>query len=192
VALQKIKFQTNINQELALKFTDGKLCDSQFGDPQWMFTTTDDRCFFVAEKVAAKIHGLRLAPGELFDIRKAEVDYGNGRKGIEWQVSKVGSPPAPAPAIGEQPDGTFIVPGAGAATPAPATAAVEQPSVSSTGNGNKKNGNGHAAAAAPVNPPMPWALFLLNQTRPQIVEESVTEAPPSAPKRTRTQKIKGD
>ena len=63
---QKIKFQTNIPVETALKFAEGKLCDSQFGDPQYMFTTTDDRVFFVAEKVAQKIHGLRLLPREPF------------------------------------------------------------------------------------------------------------------------------
>jgi hypothetical protein len=62
VALQKIKFQTNIPVEMALKFGEGKLCDSQFGDPQYMFTTLDDQVFFVAEKVAQKIHGLRLKP----------------------------------------------------------------------------------------------------------------------------------
>src|SRR5579862_7442700 len=33
--LQKIKFQTNIMVEAALKFTEGRLCDSQFGDPQY-------------------------------------------------------------------------------------------------------------------------------------------------------------
>jgi hypothetical protein len=91
--LQKIKFQTNITVEATLKFAEGKLCDSQFGDPQYMFTTIDDHVFFVAEKVAQKIHGLRLQPQEPFEICKKEVDYGNGRKGIEWQVAKVGLAP---------------------------------------------------------------------------------------------------
>jgi hypothetical protein len=103
LSLQKIKFQTNIPVEAALKFAEGKLCDSQFGDPQYMFTTTDDRVFFVAEKVAQRIHGLHLKPEEPFEIIKAEKDYGNNRKGIEWQVNRVGFVP------GEQPDGTFAV-----------------------------------------------------------------------------------
>src|ERR1019366_9239991 len=76
--LQKIKFQTNITVEAALKFAEGKLCDSQFGDPQYMFTTVDDHVFFVAEKAAQKIHGLRLQPQAPFEICKKEVDYGNG------------------------------------------------------------------------------------------------------------------
>ena len=180
MALQKIKFQTNVPVKIALKFTEGKLCDSQFGDPQYMFTTTDDRVLFVAEKVAQKIHGLRLKPGERIDVCKAEVDYGNARKGIEWQISRVDPPEEPADpgpgkraadrfwagkAVGEQPDGTFSVPAAGVSVPVPAaTAAKRQPS--NNGNGSKSgNGNGHAAAPTPEDPGlMPWALFLLSQT----------------------------
>jgi hypothetical protein len=168
--LQKIKFQTNITVEMALKFAEGKLCDSQFGDPQYMFTTTDDRVFFVAEKVAQKIHGLRLQPQEPFEICKKEVDYGNGRKGIEWQVAKVGFAP------GEQPDGTFVVstaqPGAGAGTPAPVATAVKQPPYNN-GNGTKLNGyaNGNGNGHAPQPPQdirVAWAQFLLTQTEDLI------------------------
>ncbi len=90
--------------------------------------------------------------------------------GIEWQVAKVGFAP------GEQPDGTFVVPaqpGAGVVkTPAPVQAAATQPPVSSNGNGNKRsngradgNGNGHVTI---TEPPMPWALFLLGQTKALI------------------------
>ena len=166
MALQKIKFQTNIPIEAALKFAEGKLCDSQFGDPQYMFTTIDDRVFFVAEKVAEKIHALHLKPREPLDITKAEVDYGNGRKGIEWQVNRVGFVP------GEQPDGTFAVPiqpGADVTAPAPVVAAFTErlKQQHNTGNGTKAangNGNGHASAAgAPQEPLMPWAQFLLAQ-----------------------------
>jgi hypothetical protein len=145
VALQKVKSQTNIPVEAALKFAEGKLCDSQFGDPQYMFTTTDDRVFFVAEKVAQKIHGLRLKPEEPFEIIKAEKDYGNNRKGIEWQVSRVGFVP------GEQPNGTFAVPVAPAAAVSPAAtvqaAVSQQPRTTNNGNSSKPNGcngNGHA------------------------------------------------
>ena len=168
--LQKIKFQTNITVEAALKFAEGKLCDSQFGDPQYMFTTIDDRVFFVAEKVAQKIHGLRLQPQEPFEICKKEVDYGNGRKGIEWQVAKVGFAP------GEQPDGTFVVaaaqPGAGAGTPAPVATAGKQPPYNN-GNGSKTNGhaNGNGNGYAPEPPQdtrAAWAQFLLTQTEDLI------------------------
>ena len=123
-----------------------------------------------ATAVAQKIHGLRLQPQEPFEICKKEVDYGNGRKGIEWQVAKVGFAP------GEQPDGTFVVPtaqpGAGAVTPAPVAIAVRQ-SPYSNGNGSKLNGhsngngNGHAPEP-PQNIPATWAQFLLTQTEELI------------------------
>ena len=169
--MEKIKFQTNISVEVALKFAEGKLCDSQFGDPQYMFTTVDDRVFFVAEKVAAKIHGLHLEPREPFDIVKAEVDWGNGRKGIEWQVAKVGAPPE-WDAIGQQPDGTFVVPiqpGAGAVTPAPVTAASQQPS-NSNGNGSKSSGNGHAT------PPLKIPLNLAVADAVRIVVQALKDS----------------
>ncbi len=190
--MEKIQFATNQVVELSLKFAEGKECQSNFGPPQWMFTTTDERVFFVAEKVAAKIHGLRLQPGEPFELCKAEVPYTNGRKGIEWQVNKVGFAPGEEPApiatagqqaakkfwagktIGEQPDGTFAVPaipsGAGVSAPAPAARAASQPPVSN-GNGSKSNGkpNGNGNGHTTIHePPMPWALFLLNQTKALI------------------------
>jgi hypothetical protein len=173
MALQKIKFQTNIPVEMALKFAEGKLCDSQFGDPQYMFTTVDDQVFFVAEKVAQKIHGLRLKPQEPLEIIKAEKDYGNGRKGIEWLVNRVGFTP------GEQPDGTFAVPAAsGTAVPpaAPVSAANKSQQPRSNGNGSSNghtNGNGHAAPPAlPLEAPQPltqWAVSLLGQTK-QVID----------------------
>ena len=175
--MEKIKFQTNISVEVALKFAEGKLCDSQFGDPQYMFTTVDDRVFFVAEKVAAKIHGLHLEPREPFDIVKAEVDWGNGRKGIEWQVARVGVAPE-WDAIGQQPDGTFVVPiqpGAGAVTPAPAATPVRtQPS--SNGNGNKSTGNGHPVAAAPPPPPLKIPLNVAVAEAVRIVTQALKES----------------
>lgn len=176
MSLQKIKFQTNISVEVALKFAEGKLCDSQFGDPQYMFTTVDDRVFFVAEKVAQKIHGLRLQPREPFDIVKAEVDWGNGRKGIEWQVAKVGAPPEEAAqwaAIGQQPNGTFVVPvqpGAGVSAPAPAaTPVMTQPS--NNGNGSKSSGNGHAATV-PLKIPLNVAVAEAVRIVVQALKES--------------------
>jgi hypothetical protein len=168
MALNKIQFQTNVPVEVALKFAEGKLCDSQFGAPQYMFTTADDRVFFVAEKVAQKIHGLRLAPGECFDICKAEVAYTGGRKGIEWQVGRVGSPEPPAP--------QEKAPEASVAAPAPASVQQTPKSVASTTNSSSTtNGNGHAngngnghAASEPSHLHLGWAQFLLTQTEALI------------------------
>jgi hypothetical protein len=77
--------------------------------------------------------------------------------------------------VGSQADGTFVVPGTGAVTPAPALAGpTAQSTNTNNGNGNKNgggNGNGHpsTASAGDARPPlMPWALFLLSQTRQLI------------------------
>jgi hypothetical protein len=99
---------------------------------------------------------------QLIDIVKAEVPYTNGRKGIEWQVSRVNPPEgeAPNPPVGPQPDGTFAVqasppatrriapvagqPGASVSAPAPVTAAptsLAQPPI----NGNSSTSGSKAA-----------------------------------------------
>jgi hypothetical protein len=54
--------------------------------------------------LAEQFRKLGVKPGEPVEITKAEVSRGNGRKGIQWMVAKVGFAP------GEQPDGTFAVP----------------------------------------------------------------------------------
>jgi hypothetical protein len=163
---EKIQFQTNLPVELGLQYLEGKPVDSQFGGVQHLFSTTDNRVFFVSEMVgniiAAQLKKLGVQKGEAIEICKAEVTQGRGRKSIQWIVKKIGS------LLGEQPDGTFAVPSApaapegalerqlhqsiaavtngkpsaGAVTPAPGTAAAqnnEQPIVN--GNGTK-NGNG--------------------------------------------------
>lgn len=107
---EKIQFQTNLPVELALQYLEGKPVDSQFGGVQHLFSTTDNRVFFVSEMVgniiADQLKKLGVQKGEAIEICKAEVTQGRGRKGIQWIVKKVGSP------VGEQPDGTFAVPAA--------------------------------------------------------------------------------
>lgn len=186
---EKISFQTNLPVELALQYLEGKPVDSQFGGVQHLYSTTDNRVFFVSEMVgniiADQLKKLGVQKGESVEICKAEVTQGRGRKGIQWIVKKVGFTP------GEQPDGTFVVPAvaqdsplerqlresiaaannrkpdASAVTPAPGTAAIQKPEQpASNGNGSKPNG--HAAAQnghAQENGARPsWAQVLLRQT----------------------------
>ena len=192
---EKIKFQTNLPVELALQFLQGKPVDSQFGGVQHLFSTTDNRVFFVSEMVgniiADQLKKLGVQKGEPIEICKAEVTQGRGRKSIQWIVKKVGAAP------GEQPDGTFAVqtapaapesalerqlrqsidtvrngkPGTSAVTPAPGTAAApnsEQPI--NNGNGSKPNGNGEAHNGRPPehNIHQGWAQVLLGQTNALI------------------------
>ena len=188
---EKIQFQTNLPVEVALQYLEGKPVDSQFGGVQHLFSTTDNRVFFVSEMVgniiADQLKKLGVQKGEAIEICKAEVTQGRGRKGIQWVVKRVGSP------LGEQPDGTFAVraapaapesalerqlrqsiatvrnskPGTSAVTPAPGSVAAqnnEQPIVN--GNGNRPNGNGATHNGRPpehgVRPG--WAQVLLSQT----------------------------
>jgi hypothetical protein len=188
---EKIQFQTNLPVELALQYLEGKPVDSQFGGVQHLFSTTDNRVFFVSEMVgniiADQLKKLGVQKGETIEICKAEVTQGRGRKSIQWIVKKSGV------ALGEQPDGTFAVqappaapestlerqlrqsiatvsngkPGTDARTPAPGTAAApsgEQPIIN--GNGSKPNGNGAAHDGRPPenNIHQGWAQFLLGQT----------------------------
>jgi hypothetical protein len=192
---EKIQFQTNLPVELALQYLEGKPVDSQFGGVQHLFSTTDNRVFFVSEMVgniiADQLKKLGVQKGEAIKICKAEVTQGRGRKGIQWIVQKVGSP------VGDQPDGTFVVPastptpesaleqqlrqsvaaaingkpGTDARTPAPGVVAApssEQPI--NNGNGSKPNGNGasHNGHSPQHDLHQRWEQVLLGQTNALI------------------------
>jgi hypothetical protein len=80
--------------EVALRYTDGKVVDGQYGE-QVMFSLTDDRVMYVEPIVAARIRSLGVQPGECFFILKTKV----GRRN-EWQVFREGDEPAaPAPMV---------------------------------------------------------------------------------------------
>jgi hypothetical protein len=101
-----IRFQTNIPVELRLRSTEGRPVESQFGGMQQMFSA-DEGNFYVSETVGAilaeQFRKLNVRPGLPIEITKAEVSKGNGRKGIEWSVAKVGLAP------GEQANGTLVI-----------------------------------------------------------------------------------
>src|ERR1022692_842297 len=87
---EKIQFQTNLPVELALQYLEGKPVDSQFGGVQHLFSTTDNRVFFVSEMVgniiADQLKKLCVQKGEVIEICKAEVTQGRGRKSIQWRI----------------------------------------------------------------------------------------------------------
>ena len=100
-----IKFQTNVPVEVRLRSTEGKPVDSQFGGVQHMFSA-EEGVFYVSETLGQiltdQLRKLRVRPGDLVEIIKAEVTA-NGRKKIQWQVAQIGY-------TGEQPNGTLAVP----------------------------------------------------------------------------------
>lgn len=147
--MPKIQFQTNVPVEVRLRSLEGKPVDSQFGGSQHMFVA-EEGTFYVSETVgqiiAGKLRDLRVRAGDRVEITKAEVNRGNGRKGIEWQVSEVGYFP------GEQADGTFAVP----ALAAPAAEPIEA---------QRKPA---AIERTPAAPPPAWAGALVDQTNALI------------------------
>jgi hypothetical protein len=150
-----IRFSTNVAVELRMRSLDGKPVESQFGGMQHMFSA-EEGAFYVSETVGGMLmdqfRKLNVKPGEPIEITKAEVNKGNGRKGIQWTVSKVGF------AVGERGDGTFAV-----STPQPPSE-LEQQLAASLAMVEARKQAQRAAAAAPVEQPK-WALHLAAQTK---------------------------
>jgi hypothetical protein len=87
--MEKVQFETNVPQTLALKFAGGKSVISQLdGNEQILFTTVTGKPMYLYPSVAQKILELKLKPGEPFTMVKREVRNGDGRPRIEWQVQR--------------------------------------------------------------------------------------------------------
>lgn len=80
-----LQFDPNISYELVLKYSTGR----QIANGRVMFSTTDDRVFFLDQDDAYKIHALGLAPNEPFTLVKRVTGAGKNSH-TEIQVSKVG------------------------------------------------------------------------------------------------------
>ena len=94
---EKLKLATNVPQDIALKFSEGKPYSSEYGDSV-MYTLTDERIWFAPPIVAQKITQLGITRGELFRIVKAEVTKGN-RRTVEYQVSRITAEPPASPRL---------------------------------------------------------------------------------------------
>jgi hypothetical protein len=116
-----LRLQTNAAVEVRLLALKGEPVASNFGPDQLKFRT-DKGDLYVSEAVGIILHAAiaaqRVEVGEPIDICKREVALGNGRKGIRWELSRVGTAPGP------QRDGTFALP----APPRPAAVVPETPS----------------------------------------------------------------
>jgi hypothetical protein len=166
---EKITFQPNVIETVALKFPDGKTVEGRFGD-QMFYTTTDNRAMYLDMDVAAKINMLGVQKGEQFSICKRW----SGKKGdpIQWDVwrpepgqqpRQLAPTPAQATGIEESELEAQIraeilartarqVAGASASTPAPVAASLKPPSIESpNGNGSKPNGTNGSNGAPPPN-----------------------------------------
>ena len=102
----KIEFPINTPVDLALQYAEGRNVPSSFGDgSQVMYSTTDGRRMYLSPTVAAKLAALKPQPGQLLRITKRE--RANGARGFDWTVEK----------LGQQADGTFLLPKADGPTP---------------------------------------------------------------------------
>jgi hypothetical protein len=109
----KITFPPNVPVDLALQHAEGMRVPSDYGDGyQILYTTVDGRKAYFSPTVAAKIAALKPETGQLLRITKRERP--DGRKGFIWDVEK----------LGEQGDGTYVLPKATGPATAPA---IRQP-----------------------------------------------------------------
>jgi hypothetical protein len=157
---EAVEFTPNVPVQVALAYKEGKIVEGRFGQ-RVMFTLADGRVMFLDLDVAQKINELEPKPRQPFFVRKEF----SGKKGdlAHWRVWL-----SPDPSVGEQPDGTFVVPssqpGAGVSPAAPASPAPVSnpaPTVNHNGNGNT---NGNSKPPAELNIHQGWAQFLLAQT----------------------------
>lgn len=87
---QKITFETGVPAILALKFAEGKLVDTRYGD-EFQFTTTDERIFWLKPEAARDVHdelraqGIKV--GEEFKLTKCKTSHGGSRFVVERAVS---------------------------------------------------------------------------------------------------------
>ena len=104
-----VEFAPNVPVTVALKFNQGKIVSGQYGE-RVLFTLTDDRVMFLSPEVAGQITQLGVNVRENFTITKS-VD---AKGAASWHVER---------AIGEQPNGTLVLPKPPASATAPMQAA---------------------------------------------------------------------
>ncbi len=87
-----IRFEPGRPETVALKFSEGKEIAGQYG-VQYMYTTTDDRIFFLDPDVARSLDELGVGRGEEVRIGKTRRPKG----GYDWEIERVRRPQAVPP-----------------------------------------------------------------------------------------------
>ena len=116
--MDKVIFETNVAQTIALKFATGKRVDSRFNEYEVYYTTEDGRALYASPALEQKLLAFEPTVGVPFSICKREVKDGN-RKRIEWQVLPVVGAQTTKPAI--------TAPAPVVATPSAAQSSSSQP-----------------------------------------------------------------
>ncbi len=157
-----LRLATNIPEEIALRFPDGRQVPSKIegAADQMMYTLVDGRVAYFPLHVAERIRELRVAPGERISVCKAEVRTGQTRK-IEWQVKRV-DPPAQQQPPQPAPQTTAPAKSAGQGSGNNGVSAAQQNGGCSNGStANARNGTAPAngAAAPPLKVEFADALY---------------------------------
>lgn len=118
--MELLKLATNVPEEIALKYSDGKEVEGRYG-PQVFFSLADGRGFYAEPMVAEMIKAKGLKPGQPFAICKNEVKNG-AKKTIGWEVKPVygaNDDPGVTPKV----SAAVTTPASGGASPARTVAA---------------------------------------------------------------------
>ena len=87
-----LRFPTNTPIQVAINTLQGTIVQGRYGD-RVLFHLTDGRVMYVPPIVASKIEAQGIAPGEPFELCKAQVRTGQTRS-IEWWLKRT-PPEAP-------------------------------------------------------------------------------------------------
>lgn len=89
-----LPFRLNVPAEVVLDRPEGTVVQGRYGD-RVMFVLADGRVMYVPPFVANKIQAEGVAPGERFQLCKAQVRK-DGRRSVEWTVRRL-DPTEPEP-----------------------------------------------------------------------------------------------
>jgi hypothetical protein len=111
---QVVEFPPNIPVTVALKYGHAKTVSSQYGE-RFMFSLADGRVMFLDPEVGGKIEALGINVRENFSITRK---WDEEKSESSWDVARL---------LGEQPNGTFVVPMPPASAIAPTGDAPRHP-----------------------------------------------------------------
>jgi hypothetical protein len=136
-----LELAPNVPVEIALAYGAGKIIDTAGGAQRVMFSLVNGKVMFLDLDVAQRVNELGVKPRQPFYIVKNK--GGKRTDPVEWRVWM-----SPEASIGEQPDGTFVVPVQPAASVRPPAAGVapsQERSLtqSDVTKPSGSNGNGH-------------------------------------------------
>lgn len=141
---ETLKLMANVPETIALKFSEGLSVNSRYGGDQVMFTLSNDQKLYVAPIVASKIAEAGIRAGEFFSLCKRDIHVDKNRRIVEYEVQRLATVAAPAPA----PSNSIHVVPAPAAPAAASAAHVVPASLAPVSNGAAMKCAGIAAIDA--------------------------------------------